>query len=224
MRRALSIHEVLSRKRHVFEFSDKWAEAFGAPEKHGVWFIWGDSGNGKTDFAIQLCKELARFGRVVYNSLEEGASLPMQNALIRAGITDVKKRFSLVEGESMEELEERMQKRKSPNFYIIDSFQYTQMTFDDYRRFKAANPKKLIIFISQSESKNPKGAPARRVMFDASLKIYVEGFKAFSKGRSIGSKGYYTIWEEGAERYWGEDRKDNPQNKTKNYELKETDY
>ncbi len=40
-------------------------------------------------------------------------------------------------------------------------------------------------------------------MYDASLKIFVEGFRAISKGRFIGPKGYYTVWEEGAERYWG---------------------
>ena len=44
---------------------------------------------------------------------------------------------------------------------------------------------------------------AKKVMFDATLKIYVEGFKAFSKGRFIGPTGEYTIWQEGAERYWG---------------------
>lgn len=217
MKRALSINEILSKKRRLFNFNEDWAAAFGAPERHGVWFIWGDSGNGKTDFAAKLCRELARFGRVVYNSLEEGASLPMQNALLRAGIGDVKKRFGLLEGESIEELEERMQRHKSPEFYIIDSFQYTGMSFNDYRRFKEAHPNKLIIFISQAKNKKPDGAAARRVMFDASLKIYIEGFRAFSKGRSIGPKGYYTIWDEGAERYWGREN-DNSSNNNNGYE------
>ena len=41
-------------------------------------------------------------------------------------------------------------------------------------------------------------------MYDATLKIWVEGFKAFSKGRFIGQTGEFTIWDEGAARYWGE--------------------
>ena len=49
-------------------------------------------------------------------------------------------------------------------------------------------------------------------MYDATLKIWVEGFKAFSKGRFIGQTGEFTIWDEGAERYWGENVK------TDNYE------
>lgn len=194
----------MAMKRNTIGLSNDWAEAFGSPERHGVWFVWGDSGNGKTNFVMQLCKELAEHGRVVYNSLEEGASLTMRNTLERAGMEDVGKRFLLLDGESMEEMEERMNKPKSPDFYVVDSFQYTGMSFDDYRRFKEANPRKLIIFISQAKDKKPAGSPARRVMFDASLKIYIEGFRAFSKGRYIGPKGYYTIWEEGARKYWGD--------------------
>lgn len=40
-------------------------------------------------------------------------------------------------------------------------------------------------------------------MYDASLKVWVEGYTAFSKGRFIGETGKYTIWQEGADRYWG---------------------
>jgi hypothetical protein len=40
-------------------------------------------------------------------------------------------------------------------------------------------------------------------MYDATLKIWVEGYRAFSKGRFIGSTGQYDVWAEGAERYWG---------------------
>ena len=41
-------------------------------------------------------------------------------------------------------------------------------------------------------------------MYDATLKIWVEGYRAFSKGRFIGRTGKYDIWPEHAERYWGE--------------------
>ena len=40
--------------------------------------VWGKSGNGKTSFVLQLCKELTRYGKVAYDSLEEGSSLTMQ--------------------------------------------------------------------------------------------------------------------------------------------------
>ncbi|MDR0412809.1 MAG: hypothetical protein LBH61_03270 [Dysgonamonadaceae bacterium] len=203
MKRALSVQEVLSMKKAVLPFEGKWAEAFGAPERTGVWFVWGNSGNGKTSFVMQLCKELCKFGRVAYDSLEEGDSLSVQNSFIRHGISAANKRMQLLNCEPMDELSERMCRRKSPDFYVIDSFQYTQMSYKEYIRFKEAHRDKLIIFTSHTDGRNPAGRAAKSVMYDSALKIWIEGWSAFSKGRFIGSTGKFTIWEEGAAEYWG---------------------
>ena len=42
------------------------------------------------------------------------------------------------------------------------------------------------------------------MMYDADLKIWVEGYTAFSKGRFIGETGKYTVWARGAAEYWGD--------------------
>lgn len=207
MSRAMSVTDMLRMKKETYLFEGEWAEAFGEPERCGVWFIWGRSGSGKTSFTMKLCKELARFGKVVYNSLEEGFSLTMKNALVKAGMQDVARRFVLI-SESMEELDARLKKRKSPGIVVIDSFQYTQMSFKDYQEFKNRHRDKLIIFISQADGNKPSGRTAVSVMYDAALKIWVEGYRAISKGRYFGSKGYYTIWEERAKAYWGEEQKE----------------
>ena len=71
-------------------------------------------------------------------------------------------------------------------------------------KMKQEFPKKLFIFTSQADGKNPKGRSAVSVMYDASLKIWIEGYRAFSKGRYIGDNGgIFTIWDEGANNYWG---------------------
>ena len=93
---------------------------------------------------------------------------------------------------------------KAPDIVVIDSFQYTQMSFKEYQGFKARHRDKLLIFISQADGNKPSGRTAVSVMYDAALKIWVEGYRAISKGRYFGSKGYYTIWEERANIYWGE--------------------
>lgn len=204
MARALSVSEVLSMKKQELAFEGEWEEAFGTPEKVGVWFIWGNSGNGKSSFVMQLCKELTRFGKVAYNSLEVGVGLTMKNSLQRCAMQDVNRKMLLLECESMKELSDRLAKRRSPDFVVIDSFQYTQMTYKEYIRFKEWHRDKLLIFISHAEGNRPEGRSAKKVMYDSSLKIWVEGFRAFSKGRFIGPTGQYTIWSEGAERYWGE--------------------
>ena len=207
MNRAMSVIDMLRMKKETYPFEGVWADAFGSPERNGVWFIWGRSGSGKTSFTMKLCKELAKFGKVAYDSLEEGFSLTMKNALMKAGMQDVARRFVLL-CEGMEELDTRLSRRKSPDIVVIDSFQYTQMSFKDYQDFKDRHRDKLLIFISQADGNKPAGRTAVSVMYDASLKIFVSGFRAISKGRYFGSKGYYTIWEERANIYWGENPKE----------------
>ncbi|MFR9546137.1 MAG: hypothetical protein SNJ29_11240 [Rikenellaceae bacterium] len=204
MGRALSPTEVLSQKRDVLPFEGEWFDAFGHPEKTGVWFIWGNSGNGKTSFMMQLCKELAKFGKVGYNSLEEGVSLSMQNAIKRYGLAEQNRRVVFFDCMKMADLSEKLKKPRQPKFIIIDSFQYTQMNYKDYIKFKEAHRDKLLIFVSHASGSQPSGRSAVSVMYDASLKIWVQHHRAFSKGRFIGERGYFNVWEEEANRLWGE--------------------
>ena len=202
-RNAKGVRELLSMKFDTLPFEGEWYDAFGTPESRGVWIVWGKSGSGKTSFVMKLCKELCKYGRVVYDSLEEGISLTMQNTVRRSNMLEANRRFLLV-CESMDELSLRLKRQKSPDFVVIDSFQYTQMTYRQYIEFKERHRNKLMIFISHASGRLPTGRSGKSVMFDASLKIYVEGYRAFSKGRFIGPKGYYDIWPEEAARYWGE--------------------
>lgn len=202
--KALTVKEILNKKRQTFPFEGEWADAFGQPERTGVWFIWGRSGNGKTSFVMQLIEELCKYDRVAFDSMEEGDSLSMRQKLVRHGLGKVGSRFHLLNAEPINELKERLARRKSYNIIVIDSFQYTQMSYRDYIQFKEQNKDKLIIFISHAKGSLPRGTAAEGVMYDATLKIWVEGFKAFSKGRFIGPTGEFTIWDEGAARYWGE--------------------
>ena len=60
-RNAKGVREMMSIKYDTFDFDGDWYQAFGRPEKRGVWLIWGQSGNGKTSFVMQLCKYLCQF-------------------------------------------------------------------------------------------------------------------------------------------------------------------
>lgn len=202
MARAYSVSDLLNKKYKLLSFKDDWYEAFGEPEVSGSWFIWGNSGNGKTTFLLKLCKELCKHDRILYNSLEEGAAHTMQKAFLNAGLASVKRRLVLVQ-ETIEELCERLDQHKSQNIVVLDSFQYTNLSFEKYRALIQRYPKKLFIINSQADGKQPSGRTAKRVMYDAALKIWVEGYRAFSKGRYIGPTGYFTIWDKGAQEYHG---------------------
>jgi hypothetical protein len=203
MNRALSVKDVEGMRKRTLPLTGAWADMLGHPERTGVWFVWGQSANGKTSFLLDLSKELCKFGRVAYNSREEGASLTMQNAMRRHGMMSVNRRFQLLD-EPMKDMGERMSRRKSPDFYIVDSFQYCQMSYKQYIEFKEAHKDKLVIFVSHAEGSAPEGRAAKAVRYDASQKIWVEGFVAHSKGRYIGPLGKYVIWRDQAIEYWGE--------------------
>lgn len=201
MKRAIPVSEFLKTKKTALAFDGEFHGAFSKPEDRGIWFIWGGSGNGKTRFALQLAKYLTRWYKVAYNSLEEGDSLTMQNAFRDIGMEEVANKIILI-SEPIAELDKRLKVRRSPDCVVIDSFQYTMLSYKKYIEFKERHPNKLLIFISHADGKQPRGGAAVSVMFDASLKIFVEGFRAISKGRFIGTEPHYTIWKEGAQRFW----------------------
>lgn len=203
-KKAYSPREILAMKKKVFPFTGAWYDLFRQPETTGVWFIWGNSGNGKSSFTMQLAKALSEFEPVAYNSLEDGTSLTMQEQIKKYAMEEQQRQFKVLDCESIEDLTERLSKPKQPRIIILDSFQYTQLTYKSYLKFKEAHRDRLLIFISHADGKSPAGRSAKSVMYDAMLKIWVEGHRAFSKGRFIGPVGHYDVWPERAEFYWGD--------------------
>lgn len=213
MAKSLSARQVLSIKRRSITLGDGWDGCFGAMDRHGVVFIWGNSGNGKSSAVASLAKALTAFGPVLFVSLEEGYSLSLQNTFKRFGLQDCGSRIQVLESASIDDLDERLSRPKSAEFVIVDSFQYLQISYKRYIAFKERHRNKLLIFVSHAEGKQPATRAARSVKYDASLKVWVEGYKAFSKGRFIGPTGEKVIWEQGAAEYWGEPGGDvEPQN------------
>lgn len=200
--RAVSVKQLLSKKFKTLAFTGEYEAAIGTPEASGVWILWGHSGNGKTRFSLQLGRYLANFGRVVYNTLEEGARRSFQKAIEECNMQEVGSRFKILDREPVEALKQRLRKRQSPDFIIIDSFQYSQLTRPEYISLKQEFSNKLFVFVSHAEGNNPSGRTARFVRYDADVKIRIEGYRAFPVSRYGGGKPY-TIWHQGAESYWG---------------------
>ena len=202
MKRALTINDIFNYRARTLPFADKWLAAIGEPELTGSWIIWGGSSNGKTRFALQLAQYMARYCRVAYDSLEEGLSLSLRKAIETVGFADVKRNFCLLDKESIPDLMQRLKRQRSPQVVIIDSLQYTGLSYQDYKMLRDTFRHKLFIFISHGEGREPKGNVAKSVKYDAFVKIYVEGFKAFSQSR-FGGGAEYVIWDSGARTYWG---------------------
>lgn len=202
-KRAYSPAEILRMNIPKLEFEGAWAASMGKPAKSGVWLIWGNPGNGKTSFVMQLAKYLCQFDKVVYDSLEESTSLSVQMSMRRHKMEEVNRRFQILDREGMDQLVARLQRRKSAGIAIIDSFQYSGLTYKGYQAMKEALPGKLLIFISHAEGMRPAGRAAKKVEYDADIKILVDGFRASCKSRYMDTPGVpFTVWAEGAAKYW----------------------
>ena len=96
---------------------------------------------------------------------------------------------------------------------FIDSIQYFTDQFEakaeEIVQLRKKYRSKIFIFISHVEGKEVEGKAAYIVKRDSFVRIQVEGFRAMYKGRGRGGpKGYYTIWDEGADKYWLENNKE----------------
>lgn len=203
IRRAISVAQLLNTKFKVMKFEGKWHEFIGDPEQKGWWIIWGASGNGKTGLLMQLAKYLTNFGRVAFNSLEEGYSESIKKAVVRENMIECDGSFIFLDKEPIEELIMRLKKRKSPDFIFLDSIQYTGLNKITAKELTKEFPKKLFIASSHAYGKLPDGRTANAIRFDANVKIRVEGFMAFAISRYLEKQSEpLNIWNEGIDNYW----------------------
>lgn len=202
MKRAYSVGNIYKSTFDVLPFEGKFLDSCGMPELTGSMFIYGGTKNGKTSFAMQFAKYLTTFARVAYNSVEEGFSLTIKEAIKRVNMVDVAGKFVLLDKESIDDLIVRLQDKRSAQVVFIDSIQFAELKFSEYKRLKEAFPNKLFVYISHIEGKHPEGLVARKIWRDANIAFYVEGFKAFPVGR-YGGGAEYVINQERADKYWG---------------------
>lgn len=207
MDRAYSNRNVCDAKFATAEFDGQWLASFGKPELRGSWIIYGESGSGKTHFALKLLSYLTKFvDRVAYDTIEQGLSQSFQNAWNNASMGECGRKVVVYSKEQITSLRARLHKRKSPQVIVIDSITaligFTRTTFteliDEF-------PDKLFIFIAHEEGGKPYPAIAKHVRKLSEVKIRVEGFKAVVTTRFSGATGGgddFIIWEEGAAKYY----------------------
>ena len=197
-RRALSIQNLIDYTPKTLGFTGRWLDAMGDPEPYGSWIIWGASGNGKTRFAVQLVKYLMSFEglRIAYNGLEEGMSETYRRAIIDTGLQMEKQSMYVFwDGFDYEDMMDRLKRKRSPNVVVIDSLQYLNITYDQYKELVRKYPKKLFIWISHESGTEPKGGTAQSIKYNSNIKIRVHNYYATIISRYKG-KEVFDIWPE----------------------------
>ncbi|MCQ2327025.1 MAG: DNA repair protein RadA [Bacteroidales bacterium] len=183
----------------VMPMEGAWQRFMGRPEERGCWLVWGRSFSGKTRLVLALAKYIAEIGyKVAYLSLEEGNSVSMRKAFREACMESVNERLTLWVEMDVEDMKAELRKQRSPQVVVIDSLQYLGINYQGYKELKREFENKLFIFISHAnEKKEPMGATAVRIRYDAMVKILVDGFRAKAFSRYGGGE-VMTVWEYGA--------------------------
>jgi hypothetical protein len=189
---------------------ETFTRSFGDIEDAFDCIIYGNSGNGKTNFTVDVIKHLmlALGQKCIYISFEEGHTKTLQKTMIERHdmLNQVGNLLEILDHTTYPELVSRMSRKRSAKIWVIDSLQASHFTeaqcAELKKRFVMSRKKKIIIYISWAEGKKPKGSVAQSVEYYAHIKIRVEGLIAFFKSRFGGNKNYI-VWEEGAKRYWG---------------------
>jgi glycine/serine hydroxymethyltransferase len=204
MAKVLGLKQLLQKKYVLLEGLDaKFKNSFGDLVDAFIMIVWGLSGHGKSNLMMEFLLEMMKYGRVLYVGLEEGHSATMQKLANRhlqeqhAGIIKFADHTM-----TYDELFRQLKKKKSPKFIVVDSLQYMNISYEQYKALKEDFRKKVFIFISHASGKMPDGRTADKIRYDADIKIRVEGFIAFIASRFGGNKNF-VIWEEGAKKYWG---------------------
>jgi KaiC/GvpD/RAD55 family RecA-like ATPase len=192
--RAIGISEFLGRSFDTYPFAGEWLESFGEPEKNMRVIIWGDPGNGKTEFCIRLAKQLAQFTRVYYNSFEQGICKTLQDALQRNNMMEVNGRVMFGNMETFTEMQERLSTRNAPQVCIIDSRDYMNLTTAQFKTLIEAHPRKCFVVVCWEAGGKPRGEFAKQIAYMCDVKIHVRNFTAHMRSRFGGNKNF-VIWD-----------------------------
>lgn len=204
--KVLGTTQMQQKRYKLLNLKGEFLPTIGDLERSFIMIIYGESGNGKTEYSIKLAKTLAGYGKVVWLSYEQGHGYDLQKALNRNKIEQVGGNFYIADPNDsrqgnksyLEELDEYLSKRNSPDFVFIDSVDYTGFSFEDYLHLKLKFKRKAFIFISHADGKKPKSATGKRIKYDGHIGVRVDKYIAYTDKNRFGGIGEFIIWEQQA--------------------------
>lgn len=207
MARTLSVKNIYAQSFTTLDMGSEYKEAFGEPSDTGTWLIFGKEKNGKSTFALQLAKYLSTQKKTLYVSAEEGVELEFRRAMDRAGLDETDRNLNFIDYEPLEELRERLAKKKSARVVFIDNITIynDELKGGELRRLQRDFPGKLFVFIAHEDDTGGTPATSSGKLCKKLAKIicHVEGLAAQISGRCPG--GSIAINERHAKLYHGND-------------------
>ncbi len=198
IKRSFSYADIKRQRFNVLELDKHWKEHLGTPELNSSIFICGASGEGKTNYVMQLVKAIAPVQKVLYDSAEEGMRFGFREAMENNGMAAVAGKVQYC-SEGYNDLRLRLRRKRQPKVVVIDSAQYffrglnIKHYFDLLDEFNDT----LFIFISHASGNEPKGKIADDIKFHSDIKILVKDYEAIIQTSRVGGGKSHIIWEKG---------------------------
>jgi energy-coupling factor transporter ATP-binding protein EcfA2 len=174
MGRTISTKTLLSKQYSTYGLSEQWVNTIGEVEQNFKMLVWGASGSGKTTFAMLLAKMLSKYGKVYYNSIEQGEGKSLQDVVRLTNMEEAEGVVMFGDKDTFDEMVSKIQKNRC-KFCIIDSVQYANLTTTQYKYLIAKFPKKSFILISwEGSGGEPKGEHAKAIRYMVCIKAHVK--------------------------------------------------
>lgn len=188
VKKAYSYSDIENRNFKMLELNGEWGKHLGEMEISGAVIVMGDSGHGKTTYAMKMSKAISPIEKVLYNSAEEGIRASFKRSLRLNDMKAVKSRFKFVK-ESYDQLFERLKMKRQPKVVIIDSAQYffRGKSKKDYFKLIETYQNTLFIFISHIKGGLPIGTVAQEIYWDCQNRILIHDFAAYVKKSRCGA-------------------------------------
>lgn len=183
-REIFNVRIIRERKYNTLNLGEYYTGLFGNPEAKFTAMCYGPSGSGKSVFTLQLANYMAaNIGKVLYNSHEERVNQTIQQRIHEYGISSDKLFFG--NALSFDKMMDKIRK----NHYrvvVIDSVQYMDFTYDQFREMRAAFAKRHLSVIMVSFG-NSESNPDR-----AKDLLHASDIKLFFKSGSVKVVSRYT--------------------------------
>ena len=195
MPRTLGVHYIMNKVYKSLQLQGCWLDTFGAISDPFTMLVYGHPKNGNTTFMMMFAKYLTRFGKVFYNSIEEGDSKTIQDALIRCRMDELEEgKFMLGDRYFYTDLMEKLAKPNSGRFVFIDSRDFINLTCQQFKKLKATFKHKSFIIICWETAGKPSGKFAKDIEFIVDVVVHVSNFKAHPRSRFGGNQDFI-IWD-----------------------------
>jgi len=204
--KVLGVKQTQQKTYNILPLDGIWLKTMGKLPKgfHGI--VWGRPGNGKTEFCVKLAKELTKYSEVLWLSYEQGHGYDLQSAINRNKMEEVSGRFFISDPNEnlapgityLQDLDNYLSKRGSPDTVFIDSLDYTRFNEDAYKYLKKRFKTKSFIWIAHGKGRVLKSEIGDKILFDCGFGIFVSKFIAWPEKSRFGGDMPMVIYEDRA--------------------------